>query len=635
MRETEFREWLKRRSYQGARLTPKGVNNRVRKLPRIERALIELGFAEPDLDVIHANGCWPDLVKAVSKVAANWHSNEAAARKMAPQASDPTRQLSNLINVARQYGHFAAGKDPNYEVEADGPEAEDVDETALEALKARFLAAYRDFENGGGFIGRSSFHSDEDDYKRALITRANEKIEAGRDDLPELGAALLDLVLDDRVNLIGDFRRKNHLRAVRERSPLQLQTAVGALAGSTKPPAEAAADFVESAWPLVRQGSEQSLPYADIRVLATLFQALARPSEAIAVNYTRFHNLGVALLGRSLFGNNPLTAAEYDEVLALSAELFSAMEDWGWHPRDLWDVQGFVWVTCKEKLEPETTSDADRIRQYALNTYIAPARERGDHIVTIRCGDVHNALGMTNAHANVCQALRGRKFQEIADVDVPSYTGPDNSSTTTFTYVLSGSAPENIDTGEGPYWFVGAAFGRTNDQFDRFIREGIWEISEPSSRNREQVLSMQPGQRIAIKSTYVRRQNLPFDNRGRPVSVMAIKALGTVTSNPGDGTLVRVDWQSGYESREWYHYTYQPTIWEVYPDKDMARRLIAFAFGGTGQDYGWFMANLSSWREVAAVEADDEAQPDRRKRNPTNLILYGPPRNRKDLVDGG
>ena len=25
------------------------------------------------------------------------------------------------------------------------------------------------------------------------------------------------------------------------------------------------------------------------------------------------------------------------------------------------------------------------------------------------------------------------------------------------------------------YWFVGASFGGTNDQTDRFLREGIWE----------------------------------------------------------------------------------------------------------------------------------------------------------------
>lgn len=58
----------------------------------------------------------------------------------------------------------------------------------------------------------------------------------------------------------------------------------------------------------------------------------------------------------------------------------------------------------------------------------------------------------------------------------------------------------------------------------------------------------------------------------------------------------------------------------------MARRLIAFAFEGADQDYDWFLANLSNWKDMAeapAPEVDDA--PDPRKRNPVNLILYGPP----------
>lgn len=629
MRDAEFREWLGRRAPRGVLLTGKGVRNRIGKAPRIERALGELGFEERDFDALHANGRWPDLLAALRRIAADWQSNPAAARRMAPQAPDPTRQLSNLINVARQYGHFADGKDPNYDVEDDAPEGLEIDEEALALLKARFLAAFSDFEGGGGFAGSGSYHQLEDDYKRPVIAEVQRLLsDAPGDDQadhPGLGALLLSIVLDREINLVGDYRRKNHLKAVRESAGGKLESAVARLALSTAAPPDAAARFVAEAWDLVLKGSEHSKPYGDIRTLATLFQALARPGEAISIATRRFENLGKALLGRRLFADDVLTAAEYRDVLDLSAELFSIMEDWGWQPRDLWDVQGFVWVTCEEKLIMDAASAADRVRQYALDTYIVPARQRGDTSVRIRCGDVHNALGMSNAHANVCQALRGAKFQEMADVPVPGFTGPDNSSTTSFTYQLGHESTVIEARTDGPYWFVGAAYGRTNDQFDRFIRDGIWEISDPSPRHREQVLSMQPGQRIAIKSTFVRRLNLPFDNRGRPVSVLGIKAIGTIAANPGTGTGVLVDWQSGYEPREWYHYTYQQTVWEVYPDKEMARRLIAFAFEGAAQDYDWFLANLSNWRDLAPAAELEEIQPDRRKRDPQNTILHGPP----------
>ena len=172
---------------------------------------------------------------------------------------------------------------------------------------------------------------------------------------------------------------------------------------------------------------------------------------------------------------------------------------------------------------------------------------------------------------------------------------------------------------EGPYWFVGASFGRTSDQFDRFVAEGIWEIDTPSDRHREQVLRMQVGERIAIKATYVRKNELPFDNGGRPASVMSIKAVGTITANAGDGERVSVEWEPTTPPREWYHYTYQPTIWEVYPTNEMAAALIRFAFHGEAQDYDWFQ---QKWGRLATSE---DTPVDPVKRSPLNLILYGPP----------
>lgn len=85
-------------------------------------------------------------------------------------------------------------------------------------------------------------------------------------------------------------------------------------------------------------------------------------------------------------------------------------------------------------------SDAGRIRQFALKDFVEPARERGEASVTIRAGDLHNALGLSNAHANVCQALRGRLFRNLAGVGEPTVTGPENSSTTTFIFNLAAGA---------------------------------------------------------------------------------------------------------------------------------------------------------------------------------------------------
>lgn len=84
----------------------------------------------------------------------------------------------------------------------------------------------------------------------------------------------------------------------------------------------------------------------------------------------------------------------------------------------------------------EVGSDADDIRAAALKLYINPARQKGDAEVSIRAGDLHDALGLDQAHANVCQALGGAKFQQLAKVPPPRVEGPGQSTTTTYHFSL-------------------------------------------------------------------------------------------------------------------------------------------------------------------------------------------------------
>lgn len=145
-------------------------------------------------------------------------------------------------------------------------------------------------------------------------------------------------------------------------------------------------------------------------------------------------------------------------------------------------------------------------------------------------------------------------------------------------------------------WFVGAAFGGTNDQTQRFLDEGIWELTNPSDKESALVKSMVPGDRIAIKSTYVRKRDLLFDNRGEFVSVMAIKGVGVVSGNPGDGLRVQVAWNEPKPLREWYFYTYRATVWRVLPGDWATDALIDFTFEEKPQDLNRFR-NAPYWRE--------------------------------------
>lgn len=93
----------------------------------------------------------------------------------------------------------------------------------------------------------------------------------------------------------------------------------------------------------------------------------------------------------------------------------------------------------------ETTIDgdetqADRIRQYVLERYINPARERGDAAVTVVVGPLNNEMGLKMAWPNICQALEGRKFLDLAGVPPPVAEGPNQSTTRKLTFALSKGA---------------------------------------------------------------------------------------------------------------------------------------------------------------------------------------------------
>ncbi len=91
------------------------------------------------------------------------------------------------------------------------------------------------------------------------------------------------------------------------------------------------------------------------------------------------------------------------------------------------------------------------------------------------------------------------------------------------------------------FWFVGAYFndpegrdGKIGDQTSRFLEEGRW-VNDNPNRYVDVVKAMKTGERIAIKAAFTRKHDVPFDTKGNRVSVMAIKATGTITKNYGDG----------------------------------------------------------------------------------------------------
>lgn len=157
------------------------------------------------------------------------------------------------------------------------------------------------------------------------------------------------------------------------------------------------------------------------------------------------------------------------------------------------------------------------------------------------------------------------------------------------------------------YWLVGANWDSAGDQTQRFIRDGIWQNGY-DNKYTNIVNKIQPGDKIAIKSTYTKSKDLPFENNGETVSVMKIKVTGTVIENGQDGKNVKVEWDEP-EEREWYMFTGRNTIWNITPkdDKDdwMKKELIKFVFDGEEQDCQKFI-NDPYWNARYNIIVEDE-----------------------------
>lgn len=138
------------------------------------------------------------------------------------------------------------------------------------------------------------------------------------------------------------------------------------------------------------------------------------------------------------------------------------------------------------------------------------------------------------------------------------------------------------------YWFVGAYDDKKQTDLSQdFIDRGVW-VNMFENRHLDTVNSMQVGDKIAIKSTFVQSKDLPFDNRGFKVSAMAIKAIGTITENLEDGHTVHVDWKQFAEPKKWYFWTNRHTIWKQNFDKPYTQPLVDFAFNDVPQDLKMF-----------------------------------------------
>ena len=85
----------------------------------------------------------------------------------------------------------------------------------------------------------------------------------------------------------------------------------------------------------------------------------------------------------------------------------------------------------------------DRIRQHVLIHHVAPARDAGENVVSVRAGDVGREMGLQDRVPAICSALRSGKFLDLAGVGMTGEPGQPDGAATTFEYLIDGTKAEN------------------------------------------------------------------------------------------------------------------------------------------------------------------------------------------------
>ena len=230
-------------------------------------------------------------------------------------------------------------------------------------MKSLFLQRHEDFET---FSDCPSFAESEGEYKRALVEEAQRLIhDMSASDDAEIGAALIEL-LAGRAGLYSnliDWRAQKVIDKAREAEPSLVEAATGRLARADDA-SEAIAEWLEDLWPEMRDNVAGN-PFAESRMFPTMLRALVDPQAVLPIRSTPTDNASRMLLGKPAFANAPLSPDELTNVSGMAKEMMRIMgHEWGWSPRDLWDVQGFIWETCQKVLRDDEMTDDELLLRF-------------------------------------------------------------------------------------------------------------------------------------------------------------------------------------------------------------------------------------------------------------------------------
>lgn len=228
-------------------------------------------------------------------------------------------------------------------------------------------------------------------YKNGLIEQAK-AITARQDDDRAVGESLYRLLSVGGSGLPLSWRTLSEVQNADPELRDRFYNALGVLARNDGPLEEAVPAAARELEALrdagiagLRRGEVLSIP---ITVWATL-----HPDQASWFKIAKIDEMGRRLFGRRLFPQTEFRDADLAEWLQLMRALFGLLDkEFGWHPQDLFDVQGFIWVVGN----PEAPRELDSVPVWMVTSLwgredgLSRFLERGEWSLLTDTGSANN-----------------------------------------------------------------------------------------------------------------------------------------------------------------------------------------------------------------------------------------------------
>jgi len=242
-------------------------------------------------------------------------------------------------------------------------------------------------------------------YKNALIAEARRILE-GDDEDRAVGERLFRLLSTGGSGRPLSWRTLSEVEAADDELTERFYRALGRLARS-EAPAEEAIPAAARELEALRQAGIAGLRRGEVLSISITVFATVHPEDASWFKIAKIEQMGKRFFGRKLFPQNDFREADLAEWLQLMRALFALLDrEFGWHPQDLFDVQGFAWVALggNEQGEFLHLFDADGAQYTPL---MQKNRETGTIAYRIRTGTDNTTGSATETQSlqDVARAL--------------------------------------------------------------------------------------------------------------------------------------------------------------------------------------------------------------------------------------